>query len=93
MRNRMWTAVRDRQHTVTKVFPGRFQDPGAAEEPVECELMLFGEVKLTLKGDGGGVEEGAIKVVPWAGHAVVRKEKEGEREEWKFTRYRVWLQT
>lgn len=82
----MWTAVRDRQHTVTKVFPGRFQDPGLAA-PVECEVMLFGEVRLDM------TEEGASsKVVPWAGHGVVRRERGGEREEWKFARYQVWLQ-
>lgn len=86
----MWTSVRDRQHTVTKVFPGRFQDPSDAENPVECEVMLFGEVKLLPTTEPS--DESAASVVPWAGHAVIRKEKEGEREEWKFARYQVWLQ-
>ena len=84
----MWTAVRDRQHTVTKVFPGRFQDPGDAAAPAECEVMLFGEVRLEMTEKEGA----ASKVVPWAGHGVVRREREGEREEWKFARYQVWLQ-
>ena len=69
---------------MTKVFPALFREP-AAEDGRECELMLFGEVNLENKDDSAAV-------VPWAGHAVVRKQTEGEREEWKFARYQVWLQ-
>lgn len=84
LRQRMWSSVRERKHTVAKVFPALFREP-AVEDGRECELMLFGEVGLTTKDD-------KATVVPWAGHAVVRKEAEGEREGWKFSRYQVWLQ-
>ncbi|KAM4060327.1 fungal specific transcription factor [Hirsutella rhossiliensis] len=76
LRSRMWTTVRERRHTVAKVFPGRFRD-----DECECEVMLFGEVKLTTK-------EGNEAVVPWAAHGGLRREGAG----WKFARYRVWLQ-
>jgi hypothetical protein len=95
----MWNNVSQRRHRVTKVFPAQFQDlessaadssgpgPGAGSEsgPVECEWMLFGDVAVTT-GDGQDV------VREWAGHAVVTQETEGERTEWKFRRYQVWLQ-
>ncbi|KAI9166688.1 hypothetical protein HJFPF1_02802 [Paramyrothecium foliicola] len=66
LRGRMWTSVAERKHTVSKVFPARFQDPAAAEGPVECECMLFGEVHYTTK-------DGNSSMKPWAGHGVVRK--------------------
>lgn len=66
-----------------KVFPGRFR---SADNGAECEVMLFGEVNLTTK-------EGNEAVLPWAAHGVLRKQGgEADREEWKFARYRVWLQ-
>ncbi|POR32825.1 Uncharacterized protein TPAR_06973 [Tolypocladium paradoxum] len=84
LRGRMWTEVQERRHTVAKAFPGQFRDPGAGG-PLECEVMLFGEVKLRTR-------DGDEAAVPWAGHAVLTRQAEGEREEWKFARYRVWLQ-
>lgn len=95
----MWTHVSSRKHTVTKVFPARFktteEETEAGEEQEECELMLFGQVDLTLK-DGGSA------AVPWAGHATVVRdtaapaagsgETKGNKGEWKFAQYRVWLQ-
>jgi hypothetical protein len=82
----MWTVVQNRKHVVTKVFPARFKlDRAGSDAAVdECELMLFGEVHLEMK-DGGAA------VVPWAGHAILKKSF-GEKEEWKIARYRVWLQ-
>ena len=47
--------------------------------------MLFGDVKLLLKS-------GENATVPWAAHAVLKRDVEGGREEWKFGYYRVWLQ-
>ena len=85
MRGRMWTSVSERKHTVTKVFPAQFGDASAPGEVPKCEWMLFGEVQI--KND-----DGTIVKTPWAGHGVVRKEKVGEKEEWKFARYQVWLQ-
>lgn len=80
----MWNGIQDRKHTVTKVFPARFQEE-KSEGPAEHEVMLFGEVHRT------GTDGSEVRM-PWAGHAVVRKEKEGEREEWRFAHYQVWLQ-
>lgn len=77
----MWAAVEERKHIVTKVFPGRFQDPQDGDN--ECELMLFGEVGYKAK-------DGTSSSTSWAGHAVVTKELDGEREEWKIAQYRVW---
>ncbi|KFA62233.1 hypothetical protein S40285_07726 [Stachybotrys chlorohalonatus IBT 40285] len=85
MRGRMWTTVDERKHTVTKIFPGMFQGADASRAP-ECECMLFGEVQYRTK-DGG-----APSTASWAGHGTLRKEKNGEHEEWKFAQYRVWLQ-
>lgn len=87
----MWTSVEERKHTVTKVFPARFQDASAAADgdgpgAVECEVMLFGEVDLKTR-------DGEALVTPWAGHAVVKRETVGERPEWKMSHYRVWLQS
>jgi hypothetical protein len=83
----MWTVVQNRKHVVTKVFPARFKlDEAGSDAAVdECELMLFGEVQLEMK-------DGKEAVVPWAGHAILKKSPEGEKEEWKMARYRVWLQ-
>lgn len=81
----MWTTVDERKHTVTKIFPGMFQGADASRAP-ECECMLFGEVQYRTK-DGG-----APSTASWAGHGTLRKEKNGEHEEWKFAQYRVWLQ-
>lgn len=93
----MWDGVQSRKHTVSKVFPARFQDlsstsgghgggGGMKVEEAEHELMLFGDVQRVLK-DGSEVK------IPWATHAVVKKVVDGERPEWKLARYRVWLQT
>lgn len=84
LRRQMWISVRDRKHTVRKVFPASFQSP-EFDGPEECELMLFGEVDL-------GTKDGRALMTPWAGHVIMRKEKEGERKKWKFARYQVWLQ-
>lgn len=81
----MWTSVQERKHTVVKVFPGRFHEEHAEGSDNEYECMLFGEVNLRTK-------DGNTWAVPWAGHAVLKKEKEGEKDEWKFGYYRVWLQ-
>ncbi|KJZ71782.1 hypothetical protein HIM_08802 [Hirsutella minnesotensis 3608] len=86
LRGRMWTTVQERRHTVTKVFPGQFEGGAGKEgELGGCELMLFGDVALTTK-------DGQRATVPWAAHAVLTLERDGERDEWKFARYRVWLQ-
>ncbi len=87
LRAKMWTSVQERRHTVAKVFPGHFgaeagEDLGPSDQ---CEAMLSGEVALTTK-------DGQQVVVPWAAHAVLRRERDGEREEWKIARYRVYLQ-
>ncbi|KAK0389120.1 hypothetical protein NLU13_2695 [Sarocladium strictum] len=92
LRARMWDGVQSRKHTVSKVFPARFQHlsstsggqggGGMKEEEAEHELMLFGEVQRVLK-DGSEVR------IPWATHAVVRKVVDGERPEWKLARYRA----
>lgn len=84
LRQRMWTTVRERRHTVKKAFPAIFQDPADAQGD-ECELMLFGEVNLKTT-------DGQSQVVPWAGHAVVKKEVDAATKEWKFTQYQVWMQ-
>ena len=81
----MWTHVSSRKHTVTKVFPARFKAPEEEDSSGEVELMLFGQVDLTLK-DGGKA------AVPWAGHATIVKDTSGEKGEWRFAQYRVWLQ-
>ncbi|KAF5130016.1 hypothetical protein E5D57_006351 [Metarhizium anisopliae] len=41
-------------------------------EDQECELMLFGEVTLQTK-------DGQSLVVPWAGHAVLKKDETGRK--------------
>ncbi|KFH48925.1 hypothetical protein ACRE_001310 [Hapsidospora chrysogenum ATCC 11550] len=84
LRQRMWTTVRERRHTVKKAFPAIFQDPADVRGD-ECELMLFGEVNLETT-------DGQSLVVPWAGHAVVKKEVDAVTKEWKFTQYQVWMQ-
>ncbi|KAG6007782.1 hypothetical protein E4U21_005500 [Claviceps maximensis] len=67
---------------------GRFQDRGSSGEEgnlgQECECMLFGDVKLQTK-------EGESLIVPWAGHAILQKVGNGDKE-WKFRHYQVWLQ-
>ncbi|KAK2601748.1 hypothetical protein QQS21_004736 [Conoideocrella luteorostrata] len=87
LRSRMWTTVQERQHSVFKVFPGRFGDQNSDSGDLnqECEFMLFGEVKLQTK-------LGQSLAVPWAGHAILKKGMYGEKEEWKFRHYQVWLQ-
>lgn len=81
----MWDIVQERKHSVVKVFPGSFQGPESIAGDQECELMLFGEVQVQTK-------DGQSLVIPWAGHAVLKKDREGEKEEWKFGHYQVWLQ-
>ncbi|KAJ3508131.1 hypothetical protein NM208_g15865 [Fusarium decemcellulare] len=77
-RNRMWAQVQERKHTVLKVFPGRFTGSDASER----ECMLLGEASF-LTRDGRTTEAG------WTVHAVVKR----VQGEWKFVRYRVWVQT
>lgn len=77
----MWTTVQRRRHRVAKVFAGRFGDEAA------CEVMLFGDVRLTTTTTTTG--DGGESVVPWAAHGVLRREGPAG---WKFARYRVWLQ-
>lgn len=84
MRQRMWNVVAQRRHVVKKVFPHRFQDTDSTD-PLECELMLFGDVHVITK-------EKQELTIPWAGHAVLKKDSQGEKEKWKFKHYRVWLQ-
>lgn len=84
LRGRMWNVVAERKHVVNKVFPGSFQDADAGGA-TECECMLFGDVHLVTK-------EGQAMTVPWAGYAVLRQVEEGGKTEWKFARYRVYLQ-
>ncbi|KAL2213252.1 hypothetical protein CC79DRAFT_1391214 [Sarocladium strictum] len=91
LRARMWDGVESRKHTVSKVFPARFKELSPSPEignggkGGEHELMLFGEVHRVLT-DGSEVR------IPWATHAIVKKVSEGERQEWKLSHYRVWLQ-
>ncbi|EMT64074.1 hypothetical protein ACKRZS_014160 [Fusarium odoratissimum] len=73
-RSRMWKHIKERKHTVLKVFPGRFSDSN--------ECMILGEVSVTTT-------DGRLKEAAWSAHAVVRK-VDGQ---WKFSQYRVWLQT
>lgn len=68
----MWSAIRERKHTVTKVFPALFRDPGA-DDGKECELMLFGEVNLTTK-------DRRAAVVPWRGMPLLETRPRGARE-------------
>lgn len=78
----MWEVVADRKHVVHKAFPGSFQEDNVEGE---CELMLHGDVHAVTK-------DGQSLVIPWAGHAVLVKTADGEKEEWKFKKYRVYLQ-
>ncbi|PFH59453.1 hypothetical protein XA68_12308 [Ophiocordyceps unilateralis] len=80
LRRKMWTKARERKHSVARVFPGRFDAEG------DWEAMLMGEVRLRI---GEGDESLVTAVVPWAAHAVLRREGDGQ---WRFARYRVWLQ-
>ncbi|KAF4448813.1 putative Fungal specific transcription factor [Fusarium austroafricanum] len=73
-RSRMWKHIKERKHTVLKVFPGRFSDSN--------ECMILGDVSVTTT-------DGRLKESAWSAHAVVSK-VEGQ---WKFSQYRVWLQT
>ncbi|KAL7950415.1 hypothetical protein V8C42DRAFT_340055 [Trichoderma barbatum] len=82
MREGMWSVVAERKHTVTKVFPGRFND---AEDSKACELMLHGDVSYKTK-------DGNSSTIPWAGHGILRKvPDEAGEEAWKFAEYRVYL--
>ena len=80
----MWSTVDERRHNVIKVFPARFQSSDDENEPLGCEMMLFGEV--TKK-----TTDGSVVTASWAGHAVLKKDDQGGREEWKFAHYQVWL--
>ncbi|KAF5639831.1 fungal specific transcription factor [Fusarium sp. NRRL 52700] len=73
-RSRMWKHIKERKHTVLKVFPGRFSDSN--------ECMILGDVSVTTT-------DGRLQEAAWSAHAVVRK-VDGQ---WKFSQYRVWLQT
>ncbi|KAI7760297.1 hypothetical protein LZL87_008387 [Fusarium oxysporum] len=57
-RSRMWKHIKERKHTVLKVFPGRFSDSN--------ECMILGEVSVTTT-------DGRLKEAAWSAHAVVRK--------------------
>lgn len=84
----MWNVVADRKHVVYKVFPHRFQESDAAtandDGATDHELMLFGDVHLVTKDD-------QKLTLPWAAHAVLRKGSQ-PKDEWKFQKYRVYLQ-
>ncbi|KAL5092684.1 hypothetical protein Trisim1_001238 [Trichoderma cf. simile WF8] len=82
MREGMWSVVAERKHTVTKVFPGRFNNN---EDSKGAELMLHGDVAYKTK-------DGNSSTVPWAGHAILKKvQAEGGEEVWKLSEYRVYL--
>lgn len=83
LRARMWNVVADRKHVVYKVFPHRFQE-SSDEGSTEHELMLFGDVHVMTKDD-------QKMTIPWAAHAVLRKGSQ-PTDEWKFQKYRVYLQ-
>ncbi|KAF5639744.1 fungal specific transcription [Fusarium sp. NRRL 25303] len=57
-RSRMWKHIKERKHTVLKVFPGRFSDSN--------ECMILGDVSVTTT-------DGRLKEAAWSAHAVVRK--------------------
>ncbi|KAJ4268703.1 hypothetical protein NW762_002770 [Fusarium torreyae] len=59
-RSRMWSHIKERKHTVHKVFPGRF----AGSE--DSEVMLLGEVSVTTT-------DGRLKEAAWSAHAVIKK--------------------
>ncbi|RFU72003.1 hypothetical protein TARUN_10255, partial [Trichoderma arundinaceum] len=82
MREGMWTVVQERKHTVTKVFPARFDE--SADGGKQCELMLHGDVTYKTK-------DGNSSTVPWAGHGILRKVQGEGKEEWKLAEYRVYL--
>ncbi|KAF5529207.1 fungal specific transcription factor [Fusarium napiforme] len=54
--------------------------PGRFSDSNEC--MILGDVSVTTT-------DGRLKEAAWSAHAVVRK-VDGQ---WKFSQYRVWLQT
>lgn len=54
----MWKHIKERKHTVLKVFPGRFSDSN--------ECMILGDVSVTTT-------DGRLKEAAWSAHAVVRK--------------------
>ncbi|CEJ91498.1 hypothetical protein VHEMI07205 [[Torrubiella] hemipterigena] len=83
LRARMWNVVADRKHIVYKVFPHRFQE-SSDEGSTEHELMLFGDVHVVTKDE-------QKLTLPWAAHAVLRKGSQ-PTDEWKFQKYRVYLQ-
>ena len=86
LRSRQWAGLDGRKHRVAKVFPAIFPDKQAGPPAGdECELMMFGHVEEMTR-------DGRTITVPWAGHGVVKKVAEGDREDWKFERYQVWSQ-
>ena len=78
----MWNVIKERKHSVWKVFPGQFKGSHSGSHgEVECECMLLGEAEFMTR-------DGRRMSADWAAHAVLRK----EGEEWKFEKYRVWIQ-
>ncbi|KAF5027245.1 hypothetical protein F66182_661 [Fusarium sp. NRRL 66182] len=59
-RSRMWKHIKERKHTVHKVFPGKFDNSD------DSEVMLLGDVQITTT-------DGRSKDAAWMAHAVVRR--------------------
>ncbi|KAH8846223.1 hypothetical protein MCOR01_003426 [Pyricularia oryzae] len=72
-RQRMWDRVKARKHKIHRVF---------AAAPGSPEIMLYGEVKQTLRSGGDLVKE-------WAAHGVL--EKSAEDGKWRWAFYQVYL--
>lgn len=82
LRERMWSVVKDRKHSVSKAFPGQFKGSHSGSHgDVECEFMLLGDAEFVTR-------DGRLIEVDWAAHAVVRR----EGQEWKIEKYRIWIQ-
>lgn len=69
----MWDRVKARKHKIHRVF---------AAAPGSPEIMLYGEVKQTLRSGGDLVKE-------WAAHGV--PEKSAEDGKWRWAFYQVYL--
>ncbi|KAK4175233.1 hypothetical protein QBC36DRAFT_190406 [Triangularia setosa] len=96
LRRGMWKDVWSRKHHDFSNFFTAASDAFTSqkEEGGEIELMFSGKVTLeVVSGEGPETEQ---KVVDWAAQGtLVRTNWEGEAgpQMWKWTRYRVWLQS